>query len=229
MKAKKAVLRKLTRMSLAEMAVLELSNDPKNKTDPARGGVTVTTKEAYVWGALLAHVAENHPEIAAADVIRAAIGKNRKQIKRYYADFPPLGHEKVNVSSDFPAVPDALGLAISNLKLNTNFDKLAASAEASYKSLLRKGLIEDPLEILAGGILFSVIGLVPTSFTQKTKEGRTISKKLKAMFWSYEKTDLRGGGTRTHVEFRLLKMLKAFRQGMVGGFKNAMKDDEDES
>ena len=229
MKAKKAVLRKLTRMSLAEMAVLELSNDRKNKPDPARGVVTVTTKEAYVWGALLAHVAENHPDLAVADVVRAATARHRKQIQRYYADFPPLGYEKVNATSDYPPIPDALGQAISNLRLTTSLEKLKAAAEASYKSLLRKGLIEDPIEILAGGILFSVIGLIPTSFTQKTKEGRTISKKLKAMFWSYEKTATRDGGTKTHAEFRLFKMLKAFRAGMVGGFKDAMKDDEDES
>jgi hypothetical protein len=227
MKAKKAVLRKLARMTLADMAVLELSNDPKGKVDSASGAVTVTTKEAYVWGALLAHVAEYHPDIDVTDIVRAAIGKN-PEIKAFYEEFPRTGYEKEsNKSPMLP--PDAFGQAVSKLKLSTTADKLVASAESSYKSLLRKGLIEDPLEILAGGVLVSVLGLIPTSFTQKTKQGRTVSRKLKAMFWSYERSDTRGGGTTTKVEFRLLKMLKGFREGMIGGFKSAMKDEDEDS
>ncbi len=228
MRAKKAVMRKLTRMSLADMAVLELSNDPKGKVDSANWAVTVTTKEAYVWGTLLAHVAEYHPHIDVADVVRAAVGKNPK-IKEFYQEFPRTEYEKeTKASHGSLPYPDALGQAVLNLRLNTTTDQLVAAAESSYKSLLRKGLIEDPLEILAGGVLISVVGLVPTSFTQKTKEGRTVSKKLKAMFWSYEKSDTRGG-TVTKVEFRLLKMLKAFREGMIGGFKSAMKDEDEDS
>jgi hypothetical protein len=57
---------------------------------------------------------------------------------------------------------------------------------------------------------------LPVSFTQKTKEGRSVSKKLKALYWTYEKSESRGV-TTTKVEFRLLKMIKAFKEGMVGG------------
>jgi hypothetical protein len=71
------------------------------------------------------------------------------------------------------------------------------------------------------------MGVIPVSFTQKTKEGRRISKKLKALYWRYEKSESRGV-TTTKVEFRLFKMIKAFKEGMIGGFKNAMKDDEEE-
>jgi hypothetical protein len=72
----------------------------------------------------------------------------------------------------------------------------------------------------------SVMGFVPVSFTGKTKDGRKISKKIKALYWSYEKSESRGGVVTTKVEVRLLKMIKAFKAS-IGKFKDVMLDDED--
>jgi hypothetical protein len=72
---------------------------------------------------------------------------------------------------------------------------------------MKKRLIEDPLEILIGGTMLAVVGLLPTGFTRKTKEGKSISKKIKALYWAYEKSESRRV-TTTRVEFKLLRMIK---------------------
>lgn len=89
MRAKKSVLRKLRQISPAEFAVLEMTNDPKAKSKVSRTeSETVTSKEAYVWAALMAHVAQNEPGIGADEIVRAALGRSRRQIKDYYRNFP---------------------------------------------------------------------------------------------------------------------------------------------
>lgn len=78
MRAKKSVLKKLRQISPAEFAVLEMTNNPQVKSKFGRTEtVTVTSKEAYVWAALMAHVAENEPAIGANEIIRAALGDRR--------------------------------------------------------------------------------------------------------------------------------------------------------
>ena len=89
MRAKKSVLRKLRQISPAEFAVLEMTNDPKAKSKVSHTeSETVTSKEAYVWAALMAHVAQNEPGIGADEIVRAALGRSRRQIKDYYRNFP---------------------------------------------------------------------------------------------------------------------------------------------
>jgi len=46
MRAKKSVMRELRRTSIAELAVLEMTNDKKDATKS--GSIMVTSKEAYV-------------------------------------------------------------------------------------------------------------------------------------------------------------------------------------
>jgi hypothetical protein len=227
MRAKKSVLKKLRQISLAELAVLEMTNDPKVKSKARGKTVTVTSKEAYVWAALMAHVAEKAPQIGADEVVRAALAAPPHAIKNYYRAFPLGAIEMVAPTANWGMTPDVLGLTIKKLGLQTTTKDVVHSASSSYYSLTKKGLIEDPVEILVGATVIAVLGLLPVGFTRKTKEGRTISKKLKALYWSYETSESRGV-TTTKVEFRLLKMIKAFRAGMVGGFKNALDADEDE-
>ena len=225
MRAKKSVLRQLRKLSLPEIAVLELTNDPKVKSKSS--SVMVTAKDVYVWAALMAHVAEKHPEITPEQLLHAATAAPaiRKTIKRFYKGLPVTAP---NSTESYVDPPDGVSSAIATLRLTIKFDELAQSAKTAYTALARKGWIEDPVEILAAGVAFAVMGLVPVSFTQKTKEGRRISRKVKALYWGYEKSESRGV-TTTKVEFRLLKMLKAFKAGIVGGFKNAMEDEGDEN
>lgn len=223
MRASKSIFRKLREITLREFAVLEMTNDPKAKDDS--GIVILTEKEAYIWAVLLAHIAEKHPEITPEQIIRAAtLGPNiRGSIKSFYKEFPSgQGETKTQVIR-----PDPVNSAIGSLNLDVSQSNLDRDAKLAYKNLVRRGWIEDPLELAAGGLLFAVLGVIPVSFTQKTKEGRRISKKLKALYWTYERSESRGIAT-TKVEFRLIKMIKAFKEGIIGGFKNAMKEYDDE-
>jgi hypothetical protein len=228
MRTKKSVLKEFRQISLNELALLEMTNDPKTKVGPTRvPSVMLTTKEAYIWATLIAHIAEREPAIRPKDLVRAATGVQiRKRIKQFYRYFPIAGYEG-GLIPNVEIVPDPLQAVISQLHLNVNQNNLVHSAGQAYETLIRKGLIEDPIEMLVGGVLVAAMGMVPVSFTQKTKEGPSLSKKLKALYWSYERSEKRGI-TTTKVEFRLLKMIKAFKEGMVGGFKNALKDDGDQ-
>jgi hypothetical protein len=223
MRAKKSVMRELRRTSIAELAVLEMTNDKK---DAAKSGsIMVTSKEAYVWATLMAHIAEKRPDITPEQLLLAATSdpKIRRDLKFYYNKFPMAWGE-----DDTAAVvpPDVIGAAIRSLRLDVKYRELSEGASIAYSRLVKRGWIEDPVEIfLAGAALVSVMGIVPVGFTQKTKEGRSISKKMKALYWSYEKSISRGI-TTTKVEFRLLKMIKAFKAG-IGAFKVAIQDDDD--
>jgi hypothetical protein len=177
----------------------------------------------------MAHVAENEPAIGANEIIRAALGGQARQIKNYYRNFPYEVFETGTPTLNQEIAPDLLGSVIKTLGLKITIPQLVQSARKSYQSLTRRGLIEDPVEIwIAPGVLLAVMGMLPTGFTRKTKEGRTVSKKMKALYWMYEKSENRGV-TTTKVEFRLLKMIKAFKAGMVNGVKNALNEDEDEN
>ncbi len=230
MRAKKSVLKKFRQIDLTELAILEMTNDPKIKTDSDRTpSIMATTKEAYIWAALIAHLAKHKPEVRPEDLIQAATGLPvRKRIKQFYRYFPIVAYEAAPILN-VETMPDPLQAVIHEFQLNTTPMDLIRSASQAYESLTQKGLIEDPIEILAGGFLLAAMGVLPISFTKKTKEGRSVSKKLKALYWSYEKSESRGV-TTTKVEFRLLKMIKAFKEGMIGGFKSALADDgEDEA
>jgi hypothetical protein len=222
MRAKKSVIRKLRRTSLTELAVLEMTNDGKDPTKSGSG--MVTSKEAYVWAALMAHVVENRPEVTPEQLILAATSEPniRRNLKFFYNQFP-MGFGDHETAAIFP--PDVIGTAIRSLHLEVKPLELTQSARVAYSTLVKRGWIEDPVEILVAGAWLSVMGFVPVSFTQKTKEGRKISKKIKALYWSYEKSETRGI-TTTNVEFRLQKMVKAFKSG-IGAFKAAIQDDDD--
>jgi hypothetical protein len=171
-----------------------------------------------------AFVAEKHPEIGPEDVINAiSIGARTRQVLRnFYNELPPVGRGS---SEDAPPriIPDVLGATIETLQLSVSQLELAHSARLAYETLTRKGLIQDPLEILVGGLLVGVMGLVPVSFTSRTKAGKVVYRKMKAAYWEWEKSERRGITTQK-IEFRLLKLLKAFRAGAVSGFKTALQE-----
>lgn len=229
MRAKKSVLKNLRQITLAELAILEMTNDPKVKTS-RRGGeaITITSKEAYIWAALMAHVAELAPQTDAIEFVSAALKPSARRIKHYYGKFP-YNADSIGLPSehsDFGLV--SLESAIKKFGLKTSLREVVESARKSYSTLMKKRLIEDPLEILIGGTMLAVVGLLPTGFTRKTKEGKTISKKIKALYWAYEKSESRGVAT-TRVEFKLLRMIKLFREGFVGAVKNAINDEDEDS
>jgi hypothetical protein len=153
MRSKKSVLKKIRQISLTELALLEMSNDPKIKTK-MRGSdaVTITSKEVYIWAALMAHVAEQAPQTDVIELVGAALESSSKRIRDYYRKFPyqadsiglPVQH------SDFGLV--SLESAIQKFGLKTSVQDVVESARKSYQTLMEKELIEDPLHILVDGV-----------------------------------------------------------------------------
>jgi hypothetical protein len=91
-------------------------------------------------------------------------------------------------------------------------------AHSAYEGLIERGLIEDPATVVIGGVVALVLGVIPTSFTRKTRNGKLMSRKINAIFWAYE-SQQRGEIVTERVEFRVLKLIKAFK----GGFTDALK------
>jgi hypothetical protein len=153
------------------MAALEITNNPNvnSKRKKSRSAL-LTTKQTYLWAALLAHVAESAPNVTSENVISAATvrGLSRNDIKRVYEEFSSTYESEETTKR---SAPDVLGATIRALGLNVTTHQLTNSAKAAYESLLRKGLIEDPLEILVGGIAVAVVGLLPVSFTRRRRPG----------------------------------------------------------
>ncbi|HKV77401.1 MAG TPA: hypothetical protein VJP02_04640 [Candidatus Sulfotelmatobacter sp.] len=209
--------------NLTEIAVLQMTNNPDSKAKPKKSQpVVLTTKQSYLWAAFLAFVAEKYPGISPEQIALtvATRGLSPEFIRRAYRDFD-MEHETETVSA-----LKILQATMAALKIESSPRLFAEHAKSAYDSLVRKGLIEDPLEIMVGGIAVAVLGLLPFSFTQKTKAGQKVSKKLKALYWQYEKSENRGVVT-TNVEFRLLKMIKAFHAGMIGGFSGILQQNID--
>jgi hypothetical protein len=175
MRAKKSVLKEFRQITLNELALLEMTNDPKIKAGSGRvPSVMLTTKEAYLWAALMAHIAAHERNIRPKDLVRAATGVQiRKRIKQFYRYFPITAYKEGPVKEgpvyNPQTMADPLQAVIRELKLDVSPDNLVRSANDAYEALMRKGLIEDPIEMLVGGVLMAAMGLVPVSFTQKTK------------------------------------------------------------
>jgi hypothetical protein len=197
-----------------EVAILEMTNDPKvrvSRKSKTRHAI-VTNKDAYFWAAFVTFLAES-TEVEGPALTRV-MGSILSDI-----NLKPEEHRV----APFPAqMPDALGLWIGietlrrlNVEISEGtFRSIIDRAALGYSSALRKGLIEDPLVITVGGIATLVLGLVPVSFTKKTKNGKVVSRRIKALYWKWEQSE-RAGVMQTNVEFRVLKLLRAFNSALT--------------
>jgi hypothetical protein len=182
----------LPQLSLTEWSILELTNDPdmsvsrlaRRSHDPQ----LLTTKDAYIWAVILADAA-----------VRDTISEE--------------GVRRLVASRELR--PELLLRAIGDPSENVavTFQALTNRVNEAYRSLVERGLIEDPPIVFIGGIAISVLGWIPFSFTKKTVEGKVVSRKINAMFWKYERSS-RKGVTTTVLEFRLMRLLNALKTGI---------------
>jgi hypothetical protein len=193
-------------LSLTEMAALELTNDPYvsvRRGRPTRRAI-LTSKSAYSWAALLAFVAKS-PQVA-PEQLEVAVGaflQRWLEFEEYEADSqPPFLARDIG---DLHGVLQELAIA-DDEELAGSF---AEEGRLAYQSLIKRKLIEDPATVAIAGFSLAVLGLVPTSFTCKTRDGRLVSRKISALYWSYEQSE-KAGVVSTTVEFRLLKLVRAF-------------------
>jgi hypothetical protein len=212
-----------------ELAILEMTNDATVRVSrKSKPRLTIlTSKEAYFWAAFIAFLAESTAvepdalarvtELALLRALRSHEADRRERFKMRRTIFEAglFAGEEFLIYHDIVS-----GLQIQD---GGGFRSFLGSALSGYSSLERKGLIEDPPIVLVSGVATLVLGMVPVSFTKKTKNGKVVSRRIKALWWKWEKAE-RAGTVQTSLEFRVLKLLRAFRSGF-----GAVLDEPDES
>jgi hypothetical protein len=185
-------------LSLTEWAILELTNEPKLHVSRRARRLSqpqlLTTKEAYVWAAMIAYAAET--DALSAEQVENLIRSGKAVDPN---DFLQVLHQgSQSAESRAELTPASLSETVSR----------------AYHALVDRGLIEDPPIALVGGIAILVLGWLPVSFTKKTTEGKLVSRKINALFWKYERSTKRGV-TTTIVQFRLMRLLHALKAGFA--------------
>lgn len=213
-------------LTAIEAAILELSNG--SSTLREHGGTTtiVTAKRAYIWAAMIAEFLQASPQgewPAFSDAVCSCLREIREELQA--DDFDPAG-------------PDAGDMKVfyrlaDELKLRVAFSGLEEKARTAYRSVIAKGLVEDPvtfdLQSLAPALgtapmaAIMILGNLPISITKTTKQGEIVSR-INALFWEYEYARS-PEATKTRFEFRLLRFLKLFIANFPKLFSSAVSTD----
>ncbi len=205
-------------MSLSELAILDFTNDGfidsrdhywlKHETP-----LVLTTKTAYIWPMTVAKLLDVQTDFDADKIINAyknVLKYHTETILLYYSQLTPRNDDHkilFAIYSDFLfhlGLPDDID-GINNIYKSVN---------TTYESLIKKGLIEDPVFTTIFGVSVAILGFFPYGFTQRTRLGKTVYRKIDAAFWSYEMKEERGQKI-TKVQFRLLKILRALKTALA--------------
>jgi hypothetical protein len=213
-------------LSPTEIALLELTNGspPQENYREVYGRIRplFTTKEAYLWAGVLAYLAE-HVERAEETRFLDILSEAIHEVFAKFSTFDPMQDPQWD---PFEALVRERALFTDTIKKvnlgEPDLPKMLHTCRMAYLSLNKKGLIEDPIPIVIGGVAIAVLGLIPTGFTKKTKEGEVVSERIQATFWKYEKSKV-GDTITKDVQVRLWKLIKAFWSGAMGGLEESFR------
>ena len=208
-------------LSLTELAVLTLTNDgiierPEYYPFRPKEPIVLSCKTSYTWGSTIALILEKNPDISEArfiDAYRNALGKNQNEIARYYSEYKREVDDRILFERRYLYRLHEDFVRFFDRPPNFVF-RGEESGEEAYRSLVRKGLIEDPIFTTIFGVSVAVVGFVPYSFTQRTRRGRTAYRRIEALFWSYEMRQDKGAKA-VNIHFRLWKILRAFKRALA--------------
>lgn len=116
----------------------------------------------------------------------------------------------------------AVFLTLLRDKARVGFDDVNNAlhdVRSAVDELERRDLIVDP--ILEIGLGAAVLGLVPVSFTHKTKNGKLAHLKLRAALWRYERKRVRDE-VETNVTFEAARLAKLLKGKLVELFHDAV-------
>ncbi len=146
-----------------------------------------------------------------------SLERNRGYLKKYYSEVP----YESNISRDYypnsnedlfeKIIREMLRLLKVDLGREYSFER----ERKAFYSLVEKGYIEDPIFTSVFGISIAISGFIPYGFTCQTKKGQTIYRKIQAVFWSYEKDSRKKDSVTTNINFRLWKVLTAFKKALA--------------
>lgn len=99
------------------------------------------------------------------------------------------------------------------------------ASEESLRRLFENRLIKDPFVETVGVVSIAVLGVVPTSFTKRTKEGDVVFRKVSAILWDYEYLDDDGKKT---VQFHLKaeKLVQILKESVAWAHKQLNAQDD---
>ncbi len=224
-------------LSMSELALFEFTNNPIMRADSLKKWrynlrqfyrkfprqehlyrqTVIPAKGSYIWAITIAYIVEYLLEV---DEERITIGYK----KAFYNTYAELGRSIYEPILDIEQYFDIQikffyylygdFLKEFNLSVQEIYPQIKDKGKLAYHSLIEKGLIKDPTGVEVLGIPFAVLGFVPYSFDTKTRRGKTVHRKIKAMFWVYE-MKLAKGEKKTKIEFRLLKFLRAFKKALT--------------
>lgn len=188
--------------------------------------VVLTGKESYFWAVALtmAHSRIDHlTEEGTINAYEYSVSENIDLLRKKYSspslDYYSDIHDRAifeTLVTDFLARLDCAEIELAEIVERT---------QVAFESSIAKGLIEDPLEIAAGVVTVGVLGFIPYGFTVKTRRGRVVYRKITAGYWTYERRV--GNGTdEKHFNFRLAKLLEAFKTALIRVSQDGVDDPE---
>jgi hypothetical protein len=203
-----------TEISSAELALLALSN-PREVSLGTKSPIALTTKESYLWALFLATLAEGELVIQSAQLVNTI--HEEMKIHQVEQMLPSAGTMTDSPqSSILKRVAERL-LSPPPADVDIWFDGLDHNADQTYRSLVAKGLIEDPFSVVLGGIAVVVLGLTPVHFTRQTQAGEQVLIRIKSLFYQYEKSR-KDKTDSVNIRFHLFSLIKAFTAAASSGF-----------
>jgi hypothetical protein len=206
-----------TEVTGAELALLALSN-PRDVSLETKFPITLTTKESYLWALFLATVAESEVVIQPAQLFDTI----HEEIKIHQLDQKLLGAKAITDSPQGSILKSVAKRLLSPPPEDVDlwFEGLTHNTNQTYRSLIAKGLIEDPFTVVLSGIAVAVLGLIPVSFTRQTQAGEQVMMRIASLFYQYERS--RKDTTESvNIRFHLFALIKAFSAAASSGFTKA--------
>lgn len=109
----------------------------------------------------------------------------------------------------------------------TTLDLGSLHAVDTTSELQKRSLLLDPDVFTLAGAAVLILGLVPTEFNRRTKEGENLVTSVRAKLWEYKHThNPETNETEVEFHFRLLKFIKSVNAGFRKAW-NEMDDKDD--
>ncbi|HCG5114458.1 TPA: hypothetical protein NJZ05_002844 [Vibrio parahaemolyticus] len=219
--------------ALDELAILVFTNDGEYDRLAYQdhifndfNSVVLTGKESYFWAVAISILVERFEYVTEESILEAyevAINKNIELLRQKYCA-PKLNfYSEINDRHIFESIlKDFLDWTDCH---QVELDEIVDRTQKAFDRLISKGLIEDPLEIAAGTLAVGVLGFIPYGFTTKTRRGRVVYRKITAGYWSYE-SRYKNGLKETNLNFRLVKLLAAFKKALIEVAQDSIDDPE---
>ncbi len=218
-------------LSADEIAILEFTNHGDRDTKTSKhGAISIFTgKDSYYWAVAIAIATQKYEHIDEEGIynsLATSLRNYNDTLKSHYSQ-PSLS---LNSLSENEIFKEFLHDFLKNLDCpDINIDNIVDRTHEAFDSLVRKQLIEDPVELVTGGAVIAILGFIPYGFTTKTRRGRVVYRKITAGYWTYESKKSKGE-TTSNFTFRLVKFLRAFKRAFITATQEEIdKPDEHDS